>query len=223
MKILLLTLLTTLSFAKIRIAVLDTTINPIWHKSGLICEDKVYKTSFMKTEYGEDIHADAIIDILKQGIKKPFCIVPVVWASKNDSAMHIGNNASGRSFVEGLKMLTKLRWDYLNLSVDSTVRSYSEKEFNAMFDVSRIGKVFVASGNSDVVLKDYCYMYPMCYTRYMDLTVVGSKVEKYVRGKHIDVKAHHIYSGRFGYQKGTSMSVPRAIVADINGRYCEHK
>jgi len=216
MKILLLTLLTTLSFAKIRIAVVDTTINPIWHKAGLICEDKVYKTSYVSTAYGEDIHADAIIDILKQGIKKPFCIVPVVWYSKNSEKMIAGS--SGESFVEALKILRDLHVDYVNLSVNSTPNSISQDEFNYMFDVTRNKKVFVSSGNSNVVMNNNCYMYPMCYTKFMDLTVVGSKVEKYVRGKYVTNKQYHIYSGKFGWQKGTSFSVPRAIVEDVNGR-----
>lgn len=218
MKLVMLILLTTLTLhAKIRIGLLDTTINPIWHQRGLICDDKVYKTSYVNKRYGEDIHADAIIDILYQGIKKPFCIVPVVWYSKNSEVMLQGASASYQSFLEGLKILSKQVTHYVNISVNSTTQSHIE-EFNAFVDLHNKTRIFMASGNSDVILGDHCYMYPMCYSTTLNITVVGSKVDKHVRGKFVDVKEDHIYSGIFGYQGGTSMSTPRAIVTDIKKR-----
>ena len=216
MKLLTLLLLTTISLAKTRIAVVDTSLSKLWHNRNVICEDKVYKTSYVKSEYTVDIHADQIIDTLYTNLPKgSFCIVPIVWTSRNKNNI-IGD--AEKSFLEALSILKDLRVDYVNLSISSG--SMLVGEYDLLKVITEKSRVYISSGNNHEMLnKQTCQKYPVCYSRILTMEVVGDLGGKYTRGSILTRVHNTKYNGTFGQARGTSLAVPRAIAEDINSGY----
>jgi subtilisin family serine protease len=207
--ILLVTQVSSLAFAKIRVAVIDTGAD-------------VSKSYFCKTGHkdftGEGMydshpygHGSIISSIISKYNKGNFCIVML---------KAFGKKYSNKAYISALKYAYDNKYDILNLSISGTMKIKSEKYF--IFKMLAKSQIVVAAAGNNWINFDYqgCIIYPACLHK--NIIVVSSKQSlQFNKGKRIDFYRDAFFTRKDGLKfEGTSFSAPH-VVGEIAKRLGE--
>jgi len=197
---------------KIRIAIIDTGINPYYTKYR--CDPNLDKDFTGTSMQDNDMHGQLINNIITKDLDaNKYCVINIKFYTKYSRK---------QDSLSALEYASTLKISYLNLSWGGD--KYGQKEHDlleAMLDKNV--KIYVAAGNESKRLEKGCNYYPPCYND-LTLFVVGSVDENHrVTSKSNygsvvkfwEVGQYFVNSDGKIYS-GTSFSVPRAIWRSIN-------
>lgn len=220
MKYIIFLLLSSITQAnQLKIVIIDSGLN-----DGFINKDKLCKTGHYdfvnnKPEVGKDDvnHGSVIANIITNNIKeKDYCLLiyKVVQKVKDDAVI---NNFD---LYRALKRARYDRVDYINYSING--RAFMQLEHEAMFNLSRISKLYVAAGNEGEELgEEKCDIYPACY-KLNNIISVGAIDSNKVKlpssnyGKYVNTYELGVHNINNITYIGTSFATPMSLVKDIN-------
>jgi subtilisin family serine protease len=212
-------LISCLSQAKLKIAILDTGIKPDKIKDLKLCPNESidFTNSNLNDDHG---HGTNIAGLISQQIPKnlDYCLVIIkVFDINNlDSAIE--------STIKGFRYAQMIRANIINYS-GGGASSDKEEKATIINALNKGIKIFVAAGNQGKDLDGNCDYFPACYDK--RLVIVGSKTSKNKisensnRGKVVSVweigkdrealdivlsgtsQATAVATGRYAYEKLT--------------------
>lgn len=197
------------SNAKYKVAVIDSGFTPKYnnvYSQSKLCKKGHYDFTTETSTLGLDDHnhGTVVTDLIaKYAETDNFCIV--IYKVFN------GKPKASSKTVEAFKMALKRKMNAINYSMSGREPDLHERQLLKKIVATRIA-VFVAAGNDNFNLNEFCFSYPSCYK------IKGIKI----------IGAHDAYGNRAYYSNygsiisqydygdirngfGTSFATPRAL------------
>jgi hypothetical protein len=158
----------------VRIGIIDTGLDitrtsEIYNSTMRLCSDWAQDQTGMGIQ---DMHhsrhgTNVALTIANEVGQTPYCLVIIkVFASRSATSNPLG------PYISGLRAATRLRLDYLNMSVNSG--AYSKDEANYISELLRQGTTIIASaGNDKLYMPPTCTLMPACLSP--SIIVVGAQ------------------------------------------------